>query len=255
VSSTGITTSPLSDPVEEARRLLTLADGRSVRMRALGGVAVRLSVPAETPLLLPRDYQDIDLIIPKGEQRGVAELMATAGYSPNDEFNAFNGHRRLLYYDDLHSRQVDIFVAVFAMCHAIPLEGRLLLAENTIPLPELLLTKLQVVELNDKDLRDILNLVYHHRLTENGATAEPHLSRIAACCAADWGLWRTVTMNLSRASAALDDLPVKDKQELLRDRIDGLTRALDSEPKSRKWRLRARVGDRVRWYEDVEEVA
>lgn len=256
MSPADVAAAPLPDPVDEARRLLALADSQLVPMRALGGVAVALSVPEGTPLLLPRRYQDIDLIIPKGEQQGVADLMATAGYSPDDEFNAFNGHRRLLYYDAVHARQVDIFVAVFAMCHEIPLGARLLAAETTIPLPELLLTKLQVVELNDKDLRDVLNLVYHHGSTENGAHDGLNVSQAARCCAADWGLWRTVTMNVERARAALEESPITaTDRQLLRGRLEGLAVALDTAPKSRKWKLRARVGDRIRWYEEVEEVA
>jgi hypothetical protein len=120
----------------------------------------------------------------------------------------------------------------------------------------LLLTKLQVVELNDKDLRDILNLVYHHGLIENGPNEGLNAGQIAACCAADWGLWRTVTMNVERASAALEELPITaSDRQVLRGRLDAVGVALDSAPKSRKWKLRARVGDRMRWYEDVEEVA
>ena len=183
---TEVAVSPLQDTVEEARRLLGMAESRLVRLRALGGVAVALSVPAGASLLIPRTYQDIDLIVPKGEQRALGELMAVAGYAPDDEFNAFNGHRRLLYYDAANTRQVDVFVASFSMCHEVPLAGRLLVTDTIIPLAELLLTKLQIVELNTKDVGDILNLIYHH---DPGAGSPGGLEgeRVAACCAADWG--------------------------------------------------------------------
>jgi hypothetical protein len=249
-------TIPLQDAVAEARRLMALAQSRSVRVRALGGVAVSLSVPAETPLLIPRTYRDIDLIAPKGEQRPLADLMTSAGYAPDDEFNAFNGHRRLLYYDATNTRQVDIFIGTFSMCHEVPLTGRLLAADTTIPMAELLLTKLQIVELNSKDVGDILNLVYHHDPAGNGTAVGLESERVAECCAADWGLWRTATGNLDRALTAVDELPVGAADcALLRDRLQSVRTAIDAAPKGRKWRMRARVGDRVRWYEEPEEVA
>jgi hypothetical protein len=165
-----------------------------------------------------------------------------------------NGHRRLLFFDSAHARQVDVFVATFAMCHEVPLSARLLVAEATIPLPELLLTKLQIVELNPKDVGDILNLVFHHRPTADGDPLG--VARVAACCAADWGLWRTAGINIARVDAALDELSLTGEQRrVLHDRLEVLRAALDAEPKSRRWKLRARIGDRVQWYEEPEEVA
>ena len=246
---------PLKDSVDEARRLLGLAESSSVRVRALGGVAIALSVAPGTALLIPRAPRDIDLIVPKGEQQKLADLMLVGGYAPDDEFNAFNGHRRLLYYDAANARQVDVFVATFSMCHEIPLAGRLLSVDRTIPLAELLLTKLQIVELNTKDAGDVLNLIYHHDPagTEPGEGLDG--TRVATCCAADWGLWRTATGNLDRADAAVEELPLPDGDRLvLHDRLGSLKRMIDAAPKSRKWKLRARVGDRVRWYEEPEEV-
>ena len=249
-------TIPLQDAVDEARRLMALAHSQSVKVRALGGVAVSLSVPADTPLLIPRTYQDIDLIAPKREQRALAELMTGTGYAADDEFNAFNGHRRLLYYDATNSRQVDIFIGTFSMCHEVPLEGRLLVADTTIPMAELLLTKLQIVELNSKDVGDILNLVYHHDPVGRGTAVGLESGRVAAYCAADWGLWRTATGNLDRALTAVAELPLGDADRVvLRDRLQSVRTAIDTAPKSRKWRMRARVGDRVRWYEEPDEVA
>jgi hypothetical protein len=239
---------PLASIVDEARRLLVLAAGAQVPVRLLGGVAIGLRVPEGAQPLLARAYQDIDLIIPGKRQAQISAVLEGAGYAADAEFNAFNGHRRLLFRDPVNERQVDVFVGSFSMCHEIPLGDRLLAASETLPPPELLLTKLQVVELNDKDLRDILNLLYHEEGLE--------MDRVGACCAGDWGLWRTSTMNLARARDALSELPLAPSDEaILRERIDALAAALESAPKTRRWRLRARVGDRVRWYEEPEEVA
>jgi hypothetical protein len=223
-------------------------------VRALGGVAIALTVPTGVSLLFPRPYRDIDLIVAKGRQDALADLLSSSGYVPDEEFNAFNSHRRLLFYDAQHGRQLDAFVEVFAMCHEVPLKGRLAIPGLALPPPDLLMTKLQIVELNDKDMRDIFNLLY----------SQPHadpaealgLPRIAACCAADWGLWRTACINIERAQNALPDLPLTDEErDVLQIRLRALMIALDTEPKTRRWKLRARLGDRVRWYEEPEEVA
>jgi hypothetical protein len=254
MSPAEVATPALADPVEEARRLLALAVERDVPIRVLGGVGIALTVaPAE--LLLPRSYQDIDLITVRGGQAPLTELMVDAGYASDDEFNAVNGHRRLLYHDDVNGRQVDIFVGAFSMCHTIPLQSRMLATAGTLPAPELLLTKLQIVELNPKDLGDILNLVHHHPVRDDDAPGGLNAGRIAAHCAADWGLWRTATMNIERASESVGALvPAAEAQEILRERLEALRATLDSASKTRKWKLRARIGDRVRWYEEPEEV-
>ncbi len=239
---------PLADPIDEARRLLELASERAVEVRVLGGVAIALTVAPDEPVL-PRSYQDIDLITPRGGQRAVADLLVEAGYEGDDEFNSFNSHRRLLFLDTAHERQVDVFVGTFSMCHEIPMGDRLLAAEQTIPVPELLLTKLQIVELNSKDLRDIVNLLNH---SADGVD----LALVGETCAADWGLWRTTTMNVTHVVEALDDLDLpQEAREQVRSRAGLLSAALESAPKTRRWKLRARIGDRVRWYEDPEDVA
>jgi hypothetical protein len=239
---------PLADPIDEARRLLGFASEREVQVRVLGGVAIALAVAPDVPVL-PRGYQDIDLITPRGGQRAVADLLVEAGYTGDDEFNSFNSHRRLLYFDPANDRKVDVFVGAFSMCHEIPLEDRLLAAEDTLPVPELLLTKLQIVELNSKDLRDIVTLLYHRA---DGLD----FALVGERCAADWGLWRTTTMNVERITEALDDLGLsQEARERLEARVGLLSAALESAPKTRRWKLRARIGDRVRWYEDPEDVA
>jgi hypothetical protein len=142
------------------------------------------------------------------------------------------------------------------MCHEVPLGGRLLAADRTIPLAELLLTKLQIVELNTKDAGDVLNLIYHHDPAAQDTVDGLDGARVAECCVADWGLWRTATGNLERVAAAMDELQLTPSaRDLLSERLQSLRDAIDAAPKSRKWRMRARVGDRVRWYEEPEEVA
>jgi hypothetical protein len=243
-----------ADVVAEARRVLDAAEAHAVPLRVIGGVAVALAAGAGR--VLPRDCKDIDFVTRRGAGPEVAGLLDDLGYTPNPRFNTLNGHRRLLYYDTAHDRQVDVFVGDFQMCHRLPVQERLLVGSDTLPPADLLLTKLQVFSLNEKDQRDVLTLLFHRPLGERDAEGEVNADYVAQLCARDWGLWRTCTLNLERirgAIAGYDELS-PEQQQLLTARLDELRRRIDAAPKTARWRLRARVGERVRWYEEPEEV-
>lgn len=239
----------------EARQLMTAAAEHDVPLRLVGGLAVYLHAEPLHPAFA-REYKDIDVVTLKGRGRDVAAVIETLDYEPAAEFNALNGHRRLMFTARGTGRQLDIFVGEFAMCHRIPVTERIELDPLTLPLAELLLTKLQIVELNDRDFRDVAALVYHHEVAAHDDDAI-NRDRIAELCAADWGLWRTCTANLMTIGAWLEALaPELDESErdLIHSRLHLLRDRIDSEPKPRRWRLRDRVGERVRWYELPEEV-
>lgn len=244
-----------ADPVREASRVLETASRSDVSLRALGGVAVMLRTYDPTGGLLDREPKDIDFATTRSARKDVSALLTTEGYDANRQFNNLSGHRRLLFNDRMTGRQVDVFIDVFEMCHAIPLAPRLTLEANTVPLAELLLTKLQIVELNEKDVRDIVRLLTACDIGAEDGTAQIGAARVAQLCGGDWGLYRTVQLNLTRLEGELVAgwLP-ETHAERLRQNIDGLVTHIESAPKSMKWRGRARVGDRVRWYNEPEEV-
>ena len=156
-------TAILSDLVQEARRLLEGARASDVLVRAVGGIAIPLHANGDVHPAFARPYRDIDLVTKARGTRDVSRFLVEMGYSPNERFNAMNGSRRLVFYDVEHERQLDVFVGQFEMCHSIPIADRLALDERTVPLAELLLTKLQVVHLNEKDLDDIWAILHEQR--------------------------------------------------------------------------------------------
>jgi hypothetical protein len=248
------TTVPDADIIAEANRLLEAARASDVPIRLIGGVAVRLHVPAGERPVFEREYKDIDLVTLKGKSKAVTELMTLLGYEPDKEFNATNGHRRLLFYDPPHGRQVDVFVGTFEMCHDIPITERITLATHAIPLAELLLTKMQIVELNSKDETDIVTMLYHHDIADDDVE-RINADRVAELCASDWGLWRTTKMNVERVRASLATSGLDEAgQQMVLDRLSRLWERIEAEPKSAKWKLRNKVGDKKRWYEEPEEV-
>src|SRR6266542_4645878 len=228
---------PLADIVPEAKRLLDAAHAGGVPIRLMGGLAIYLHTE-EIPPSLQRSYDDIDIATPNGASRGVGNFFVKLGYEPAREFNALHGAQRLLFHDRANNRKLDVFVGSFEMCHTIPITRRIELDDRTIPLAELLLTKLQVVELNDKDLRDIATLLNAHKVA--GADGEAiNGDFIASLTADDWGLWRTVKLNLERVNDQIGSLSLEaDAHARIVERADALWERIEREPKSRKWRVR-----------------
>lgn len=250
---------------DEARRLLAAAQTAQLPLRLLGGVAIRLLLGERLQPGLRRTIEDLDFITTRRAGAAVEQLLATHGWEPRRRFNALHGARRLLFDEPGDgARHVDVFVGGFRMCHSLPLLARLEDWPDTLPAAELLLTKLQIVTLNAKDRDDLYALLLGCAVGERDAEPQDtggwplaaiDANRVAAPAAADWGLYHTIELNLDRLHnglrAADFDAAQRDR---IAQRIDTLAAALRAAPKSRGWRLRARVGERRRWYEDPEEI-
>ena len=152
----------LPDALEESRRIVAEAASAGLTMRLLGGLAIRLHAPSATHRALVRTYPDLDFALAEKRPYKAEELFAKMDYAPNKTFNLLNGSWRLLFFDETHKRQIDIFVGGFHMCHRIPLSAARIAADSpTLPLAELLLTKLQIFQLNEKDVRDLVALIIY----------------------------------------------------------------------------------------------
>jgi hypothetical protein len=243
-----------SDVVDEALRISEEAERGGATLRLLGGVAIRLRARDSLHAAFEREYADLDWIVPKGKSSEAQTFFDSIGYTPHVRFNAIHGRERLLFFDEENDRQIDVLVGTFRMSHQIPFGDRLALEPVTVPLAELLLTKLQIVQLNEKDVRDALALLHDHPVEERDGDAI-NAAQVARLCAADWGLWRTFTANL----AALEDHIgryelAEESKGRIAERVGGLQERIEEEPKSFGWRMRAKIGDRKRWYELPEEV-
>jgi hypothetical protein len=254
----------LQDILEEGQRLVEIARASNVTLRLLGGVGIALRCPSEGTGPLQRPYGDLDFATPRRTVRQLRTLLESGGYAAERLFNAMHGDQRLIYHDDLHQRHLDIFVGTFRMCHELDLEPRLDLHPLTLSLADLLLTKLQIVKLNVKDANDALALLVDHAVTtasspdSNTAAAELDgkidAAYVAGICARDWGWYTTVTDNLRKISSIGGGplaAPARDRAD---QQIAALLTAIESAPKTLKWRTRAALGRRIPWYEDPEEV-
>lgn len=245
----------LPDILDEMNRLIDAARERSILLRAIGGLAVRVR-SRDQQTFFPREYHDLDFVIQESERKKIEAFFQEMGYESNRQFNLLNGSKRQIYLDPNRDRHVDLFVGGFEMCHKLPMNDRLHLDDVTVPLAELLLSKAQIVELNHKDALDIASLLLYND-TGTDDSGRINLSHIARLCGADWGLYKTTSINLKRVEDVIRDgaLNLTDAdRSLIWKRVSDILRTFETMPKSLAWQMRDKVGTRVRWYEEVEEV-
>lgn len=243
--------SPVSDPVAEGARVAAAANSVGVSLRLMGGVGIALRCPSALAPPLARTYADIDFAGRRKESKRIVELLTGLGYEPDRHFNTLHGASRLFFWDSTNGRQLDVFLDTFEMCHRLDWSERIRIPGDTLPLADLLLTKLQVVETNEKDLKDILAVLVDNSFATDDRGI--NLAYLATLTAQDWGLWKTVALVAERADQYARSEGPTGHRVRLNQQIHDLLEHLHQEPKSRGWKLRAKVGERVRWYQLPEE--
>ena len=224
--------------IREGAALVASMDGHGLTVRLLGGAGVALHCGGAAH----RPIADLDALAPRAQARALAVAIEGEGYRPEARFNALHGDRRLIFHGP--QGKLDVFVGAFEMCHRLELEGRLALDSPTLTVSDLLLTKLQIVELNAKDAQDAALLLRTHELG-SGPGDHVDVDYLAGLVARDWGLWRTTTGTLRRLA---------ELEPAVAEPAHALVAAFDAVPKTRAFRMRARIGERVRWYELPDEI-
>src|SRR5260370_7881748 len=240
--------------VAAGRGLGAVAAAGGVAVRLLGGVAIWIRASAAARSALGRAYPDIDLAAHKKQSRQLRAVLESQGLEPERVFNATHGARRLLYHAG-GGWHVDVFLDTFEMSHTLDLGTRLEAEPETLAGGEVLLTKVQIGEINRKGLSDAAMLLWDHEPAGRDGPGQLNTARMAKVCGEDWGLYTTATGNLAACADLLSELvPAKPDRARIAGRIGAITGALQAAPKTGGWRMRAKVGRRVRWYEVPEEV-
>jgi len=241
---------PVEDIHEETKRILSLAEERRVVLRLLGGMAIRFHCPSAEAGPLARRYVDVDLVGHAKQSKQIKALFLDLGYTARDRFNAMHGDTRLIFNDLEHQRRADIFLDVFKMCHQFNFKDRLEIEPYTLSLADLVATKLQVVQMTEREYKDLMCLLLDHAVgtedvpeTVNGA----HLARLASD---DWGIYMTFKQTIHNLLAAVDGYGLSsEQQQLIKDHAQLILTMIEETPKGMGWKLRARVGEKVPWYE------
>lgn len=246
-----------ADITTEALRLAGRIAAAKRQIRLMGGMAVWLVAPSVRRPPYLRPYADLDFAAGGSDRKGTGAFFEAAGYVPEKLFNAIHGATRLNYRHPDGSWTIDVLFDRLEMSHTIDLKGRLAGPGPTLDLADLLLTKLQIWEINRKDLGDIVCLLADSDVggarRDDGSPAID-VGRIVDLTRADWGLCHTVERNLRRAAQqAAAEPPTAGRHDPVAA-VASILAAIEASPKTTGWRLRARVGERTRWYETPEEV-
>jgi hypothetical protein len=239
---------------QEMNRLVESARDDHIHLRAIGGLAVHHHSPLRQQTF-QREYADIDFVVHKHDRRKLEAFFKRMGYHGDRNFNLLNGDKRQIFIQEDSGRRIDVFVGDFEMCHKLPLKDRLMVHPVTVPLAELLLSKTQIVELNRKDALDLIALLLDNEIGRGDDKI--NVDRICSLCLRDWGLFKTTTINLKRVEELVksDDIKLSpDERATVISRIEEIRRALTLMKKNILWIARDRVGTRIRWYTEVEEV-
>jgi hypothetical protein len=243
---------------EEGPRIVKEGAKRGLHLRLLGAIAFQHHCPKYNYLTpkLHRQLSDIDFAAYNSERKTMDKMMRELGYVDEPMVSALFGHQRMIWDNKTTGMHVDIFFDKLEINHDIPFTGRLELEEMTIPLCDMLLEKMQIVHLNEKDIVDTIMLLREHAITTDPAPETIDANYLAKLLSNDWGFYHTVTTNLKKVKDRLSsyqELAAEDRIDVS-SKIDELVSILDKQPKTLAWKLRARVGPKSKWYKDVEDV-
>jgi len=245
--------------IEEAKLCVKDAEDKSIVLRVMGGLAIYLHSQEYEQLweklgrLGKKVFTDIDYVS-YGKFRGrLLELFKNRGFTINQKLFFHYGKKRHIYYGD-KIPMVEIFFDKLEMNHTVNFKNRLELDYPTIPPTELLLQKIQMVRMNEKDIKDAIILVRAHEVGQ-GDEEKINQESIGASLLADWGFYHTATTNLQKIKDSLGNYDVLGEEDVrvVGGRIDELLSYLAEKPKGIMWKSRALIGTKKKWYNEVDE--
>ena len=241
----------------ELDRIIKASDEAGILLRVIGSLAFQMHCPEYGYLqeAMGRAYTDIDFAGYRKQTQEIKGLMTDLGYTERQNVFMFSEGDRSIFDNPDVGIYVDVFYDKLDFCHEINWKGRLEVDAPTIPLAEMLLEKMQIVEINEKDIIDTIMLLLEHPLGDTDDETI-NIKLTTELCSTDWGLWRTTTMNLDKVRQLAHGYEqLKDEQKAhIESQVASALERIEAEPKSLAWRLRDRVGDRVKWYKEVDEV-
>lgn len=246
----------IADFYEESLRIIREAAEQGMVLRLIGGLGIRHISPSALKPPWKRLYKDIDFAASKKGREGLETFFEEQGYVPNRQRNLFCGDKRLLFYDQDNNWQVDIFIGVFDMCHFLDLDDRLHLTDVALTPEDLFLTKIQIIELNEKDILDLGVLLLDTELSKDKEKGGFDLQYVARLCAHNWGWFRTVTKNIEELKTyinRLEEASSGEKEKII-DNLKIIEKAIYDHPKSLSWKSRNVIGDKVQWYKLPEDL-
>jgi hypothetical protein len=239
-------------PVEEAISIIQAANDDKVTLRLIGGMAVRFHCHGPHSSHV-RTYHDIDIFGLSKERADIHSIFQKLGYTPNNRYNVLYGASRLQFFNPSNKGHVDVYLNKFIMDHTIDFRTRLHIDKVTISVTDLLLTKLQIVRFTEKDSIDTIAILEDPVTGQKDGQETLNLEYIARLCSKDWGLYKTITLNLHKMREIIEKGSFKPaEKEVLAGKIEAIQKAVEIKEKTLRWKLSALLGEKIKWYEKIE---
>lgn len=243
--------------LKKADEIMNESKKRNLILRLLGALAFHKHCPHFNHFQQEsnRIFTDIDFMAYIEQKRDIEQMFLNLGYIDDKRIQTIPGVKRSIFFSPDNTLHSDVFYDVLEFSHEIGFRGRLEIDYPTISLVDLLLEKMQIFQINEKDIIDTIMLLREH---EVGSTDDEkiNIDYLSKTCKSNWGLWKTLTTNLDKVDRLLDqyDLLNTDDMRIVRERLHSIRQRIDDEPATLGWKLRSRIGERIKWYRDVDEV-
>jgi hypothetical protein len=240
--------------IEEAIRIQREAENVNIHLRLLGSLAFRLQCPKHAAHFeaLERRITDIDFAASTRTRDRLLTFFQQQGYTIDENTLLVGAGYRYIFENPQNKTHIDIFFDRLEMSHTVVFRDRLNIDKLTISLADLLLEKMQIVQISRKDFKDTAILLLEHDIGEDDRTID--MEYIGHIMSKDWGFFHTFSTNLNKLKDALVQFDSFDEQEkaIIRQRVDAILETIDSSEKSLKWKARSKIGTQVRWYRQVD---
>lgn len=242
--------------VAEAVRIVDEAEEGGIKLRILGSLAYRIHCPENLELFekMERALTDIDFAAEKRQSKNIKEFLSASGYVEDERMTVSTEGSRYYFEHPDSGLGVDVFMDELYFCHRIPFGGRLDLDRPTISTCDLLLEKMQIVELNLKDIKDTMVLLLEHPIVASGGGTEViDGAYVADMLSDDWGFYYTVTTNLEKVRRFMPEFEAigSGQAEVIGERLEEVRQQIEEAPKTLRWKMRAKVGPKKKWYQEV----
>jgi hypothetical protein len=240
--------------IEEAIRIQNVAEKEGLHLRLLGALAFRYQCPQNTAHFeaLERRITDIDFAASTKHRDQLLGFFKKQQYEVDENVLVIGGGNRYIFENPRKQVHIDIFFDQLEMCHTVFFKDRLNIDRCTISLADLLLEKMQIVEISRKDFKDAAILLLEHEIGRNDSSI--NMIYISGIMSNDWGFFHTFTTNLGKLKETLAQFETFSDQEkeTIRHRIEAILEIVNLSEKSLRWKARARIGTRMRWYRQVD---
>ncbi len=264
--------------LQEAKKITEAAKNEDLPLRILGGLGIAIHCQefrdfarrlgrTGASVVLGQEYSDIDFVSYRKNREDVKRFFSNIGYAKRRATLSSAASERQIYYHPKGWFYVDVFFDKLLVAnHPIDFVNRLELDYPTVTVTDFLLEKIQMWEaFSAKDLKDCMLLLRSHSVEEKANGESIDADYIARLLSDDWGFWYTATTNLKKLAKFVNEIDrlgkeagidannlKKDELVEIEARIKKLLEIIEAKPKPFKWKMRAKIGTKQRWYNPVE---